>query len=154
MKKLLLKIGRMILWALVGWIIDVGKAIGRGKKIEEITDDDFLFKPKERMIFKFWDGEKIREIDPMVLYGRLGDVSTELDVAIKLSRSASKDSRQGHREVVQLLSKIFGVKSFEEGGLTESELLDVFISFMEWVDRLKKNSPQSLTSVESTPSES
>lgn len=115
-----------------------------------------VYKPAKRLIYSYWNGINQVQSDPMNLYKRMMDKGVELSIDVKLANSQSKDNKKGHDSLVNNVREIFRIKSFEEGGLTELEalnLLDHFLGYCEW---LKKNSSRSPTlsnnSVDSTSS--
>ena len=108
-------------------------------------DDGSYYRPKERLIYKFFDGEKDRKADPLELHKRMMERSADLYRTINLARSQSKDARQGHDEMIKHIRYIFGVKPLGEGGLTEQECMDLLDHFTDFCDGVKKNSPTSPT---------
>lgn len=108
--------------------------------VEEDLDDDEIYKPKDRLIFKYFDGEKIVSADPMVVYRRMIDVSIDLNADITIATSPSKAAPEAYQKMVEKLRKIFQVKPLELGGLTENETFLVYINFSNFCDFVKKNS--------------
>ena len=108
--------------------------------VEEDLEDDEIYKPKDRLIFKYFDGEKIVSADPMVVYRRMLDVSVDLNVDMTVATSASKDAPSSYQKMIEKLRKIFQVKPLELGGLTENETFLVYINFSNFCDFVKKNS--------------
>lgn len=109
-------------------------------------DDLACYHPGERVIYSYFDGEKTVGADPAVLHTRVMDVGPDLDVDIQLSQSPSKDAKLGHQQMLKKIRGIFNVKPWEEGGLTETEtvnLLNHFLAFCGWV---KKNTSGPATS--------
>ena len=112
-----------------------------------------FYKPKERKLYKYWDGQKIVEEDPMILWKRMMEVRPELITSIKLSQSIHKDAVLGHNDMVSYMRKIFFVKPYGEGGLTESELSNLFDHFMSFCWTVKKKVNTYATSAtETSPS--
>lgn len=118
------------------------------------------WKPSERYIFRYWDGEKDRDEDPMELYIRMQDVGPELDVDLKVARSQLRDNYKGHVKAVEKIRGIFFVKPYKEGGLTNAECLNLLDYFLLWTGFEKKSTSQTQTSAggtspstESTPEE-
>jgi len=126
------------------------------KNIFRKKDPLSIYRPKERMIFQFWNGQKMVSGDPLVLFKRMSDVGPELAIDIKVSSSPSKDASKAHNNVVDKIRGIFGVQSLEQGGLSELETLQLLDTFLLYCDRVKKNSSQSVIwptpSVDSTSS--
>jgi len=99
-----------------------------------------VYDVKERLIYSYFDGQKLVRVDPLVYYRRVMDKGPELDLDIKLANSPSKASEKGRLGVLTKIRSIFGVKPFEEGGLTESETTDLLDHFLLYCESLKKNS--------------
>lgn len=113
------------------------------------TDGEF-YKPKERQIYCYWNGKEDIKEDPTVIYRRIADVGPELKIDLTVAGSISKDAGKAEVKAIQKLQKIFEVKSFAEGGLTEEELWNLFSHFLDYRDRLKKNSSPSPISATAT----
>lgn len=116
-----------------------------------------LYHPKERLIYSYFNGEKVIRADPLILERKLMSVGPELAIDIKVSRSISQDAAKSHTEVVKKIRDIFNVKPLEEGGLTEVETVSLLEHYLEYTDSVKKNSsliatPAMETSVPSVPS--
>lgn len=109
-------------------------------------DGDSIYDLKERLIYKFYDGQKMVEADPLVIYKRVMENGPELSAALKGARSEWKGAADCYNELVVGIRKVFDVKPFEEGGLTQQETFDLLDHFMRFSERLKKNSRQSPTS--------
>lgn len=103
-----------------------------------------LYKPKERWIYRYWDGQKIRPVDPLTLYKRLMSDWAAIDIDVKVARSKSKDNRSSHDKLIGRLRTVFEVpEKFEGGGLTEQELMDLFDHFLTFIGYEKKSMNQS-----------
>lgn len=112
---------------------------------------DNHYHPRERMIYSYWDGQKTVHADPMVLYKRMMTHGAELSVDMKVSQSASKDAGKAHDSMVQKVREIFVVKTLEEGGLAELEVLELLDHFLLYCEDVKKNSNLSPISPTPTP---
>lgn len=114
---------------------------------------DGRYEPWERLLFHWWDGEKEVWADPTPLCMELADIWPELIVDMKLANSEHSQAKQGWKAQVAKARKLFGLKTFAEGGLTDTESMAVLYDFYSWCEELKKNSPQSPTSAtETSPS--
>ena len=114
-----------------------------------------IYRPKERLIYQYWDGSKMVCADPMVLYKRMMAVGPELSIHIKVSQSTSKDAGKAHEALVVKTREIFSVKTLDENGLTEVEAIELLDHFLTYCEHVKKNSSAFLTSsTSSAPSES
>lgn len=116
-----------------------------------VPKDFSLYSPKERFIYAYFDGEKTVHEDPVVLYKRLEEVRPELAIDMRVSVSPSKDARSAHDASVRKVRTIFGLKDFSAGGLTETEVFDLFDHFWDYLDAVKKNLSLFATSSISTP---
>lgn len=114
-------------------------------KRKQNHDDPSVYSTTERAIYRYTDGSKMVTADPLVLVRKLMEIQPELAVDIKVAHSPSKDNLKAHVEMIAKLRNLFGVKPIEDGGLTESQLLDLFNHFLEYIDAVKKNSPNSAT---------
>jgi hypothetical protein len=104
-----------------------------------------FYKPKERLIFSYWDGEKDVLVDPLELYREIIAIGEELRIDIAVSRSKSKDAPEAHSKFIEKLRTLLNVKHLKDGGLTESELAQVFYTFMQYTEDIKKKFSPSLT---------
>ena len=109
-----------------------------------------FYRPGQRLIYRYWDGEKVITADPMVLYRRVSDVGPELSVDIRVTNSISKGAGKAYTNVLKKVREIFSVKSLEEGGLSETETLELLDHFLGYCDGVKKNSRSTLTTATET----
>jgi len=118
--------------------------------IPDVRVDVYL--PKQRSIYHYSKdgGKTIVDADPMVIETEIAKVRPQLIVDFKLKRSIHPEFWLGHVNAVSKIRKIFGVKTYEEGGLLDGEVLDLFDHFFNYVESLKKNLPQQPTSAEET----
>lgn len=114
-----------------------------------------LYRPEERCIYRYFDGEKVRACDPMILYKRMAEVAGDLGAYISLAYSPSKDSRSGWDKMIEKIRWIYDVRPFEEGGLLEGECVSLHDHFNTFVADQKKTASSSPTmSTEDSPSTS
>ncbi len=109
-------------------------------------DDVDYYKPKERLLYKYWDGKKKVQADPMILYRRLMEKGTDLTCDMQVAYSMSKDRFKARVAMIDKIQWIFSIKSLEEGGLTETHCEGLLNHFISWCDSLKKNLNPSPTS--------
>lgn len=110
---------------------------------------DNFYTPKERKIYRYFNGEKVVHADPMILYKKIMAVGQELAVDIDVAKSPCKEAIQADDEAVRKLREIFEVKpvTSDGKGLGEAEVIELFDHFWEFLEGLKKNSsPSSTTS--------
>ncbi len=109
-----------------------------------------VYRPAERGLYSYWDGEKLVQADPIVVYKRMMAVAPELNTSIKVANSLSKDAVKAHGEMIDKIRTVFLIKPFEEGGLTELQTVMLFDHFLTFVGRVKKNSSPSVMSAAGT----
>lgn len=105
-----------------------------------------IYKPGERLIYRYSNGQKTITADPLTLYKRVMDVGPYLSIDMKVAQSISKDAGKAHNEMILRVRGIFNVEPLEKGGLTELETLQLLDHFLEYCERIKKNSRQFVTS--------
>lgn len=99
----------------------------------------FWRKKKTRGIFKFWDGERDRAEDPILLQRTLYDHELYSDAKAKIVDKDDKFGREAYSDVLKAIRDTFSVKPLADGGLTEQESWMVFGDFIEFLEGLKKN---------------
>jgi len=104
------------------------------------TSDQWIYHPRQRVIYTFWDGEKERPIDPMPLYKKLMGKWQSMVIDYKVSQSESTDAPVAHTNLSKSIREIFEIKLFESGGLTETELIGLCEDFLAFTETVKKNS--------------
>lgn len=108
-----------------------------------------LYRPKDRLIYSYWDGSKIVRADPMVLYQKLMERGPELSIDIKVAASPSKGAAKAHTGTIDKIRTAFALKPFDgTHGLTELEVLALLDHFLEFTEGIKKNSSPISTSPE------
>ena len=102
---------------------------------------------KKRLLFHFWDGEKIRRADPFRLWRDLqNDPTVELDAAIPASERGDEPETT---QLIEAVAKAFGVERWNgenETGLADWEILDLMGYLSVYLDELKKKYSPGLTS--------
>lgn len=110
-----------------------------------------VYRPRERLIYSYWDGAKVVRADPMVLYQRVMERGPELSIDIKVATSPSKGAAAAQSGAVDKIRTAFGLKPFDgENGLTELEVFALLDHFLEFAEGLKKNSSPTVTSAAGT----
>lgn len=116
-----------------------------------------IYHPGERLLFRYFDGERTVQGDPLVLFRRYASKAIELGIAVKLSRSIHSDAPKGHAETQEIIRDIFFIKKPPEGNpadcggcLTEVETVDLLERFLEYCDGVKKNMSQTPISAAAT----
>lgn len=112
------------------------------KKLEDSYE---LYHPRERMIYRYFNGKEDVAVDPIQLSKKMAEIWPELVVDIKVARSQSKDSAKAHDSLVAGIRDLFNVKSLEDGGLTELETIQLLDHFLAYTEDVKKNLSPSAT---------
>ena len=108
---------------------------------QKLTLDDLgFYQPKEREIYRYFNGTEVISADPLTLYKRVIDKADDLDSNIKALNFPNYNGvTECHNKLVEDLRVVFGVKSVEEGGLTETEVEHLLTHFLNYCDTVKKN---------------
>lgn len=107
------------------------------------SEDEFnIYKPKERLIYSYWNGKELVKADPMTLYKKVMNVGPELAIHFKVAKSQSSGAKDAHDSLIKEVRNIFGVKSLEEEpeGLPQLETMELLNHFLAFINRIKKNS--------------
>ena len=123
------------------------------RKNPPLSEGDYsfsLYRPADRRIYTYFDGEKLVKADPMTLHKRVMDVGPELSIDMKVAHSGMKGAKDAHDKMVAKIRTIFSVKRYEDGGLTEQECVELLDHFLLYEDVQKKISNTSPTSPETT----
>lgn len=97
-----------------------------------------LYKPSERMIYRYFDGQKNVEVDPMIIFRAVSDHKHELSVDMKVSSLPMKGNIEAYQTLLNTIRKIFNVKPHAEGGLTEIETVALLDHWLVYEDTQKK----------------
>jgi len=112
---------------------------------QEVQAMPDLFFPKEREIYRYFDGQKVRSADPMRLYQKLKGVSADLEIEFKVARSGMKGADEAYNKAVSRIHGIFDTKPLEEGGITDVEAVNLFGHFWNYSGGVKKKVPPHTT---------
>lgn len=107
---------------------------------------------RHRLLFSFWDGSRFVSSDPFVLFRRMintQDFDLEADLKM-LQVPDPKLVTQKIGYIAEGVRKIFDLKPFESGGLSELECVQLLLTFSDFLDRVKKNGASSLISSPAT----
>lgn len=107
-----------------------------------------VYRPEERLIYKYWNGDREVAADPLVLHRRLMEKSVDIEINIKVFRSASKDAPAAYEALIRDVRWAFDVKPLDADGkgLTEMECVALLDHFMSLMGEEKKTSQRSSTS--------
>lgn len=99
-----------------------------------------MFKPTERLIYRYHDGERDRRGDPLELLRRLtGREGLSLEVDAKLATGATPEAPKALGRLVDAVRDVFGVKSLDQGGMTEAECLGLLFHFMQYIAEVQRD---------------
>lgn len=120
---------------------------------KERTGNHGGWEPKERLIYSYFDGNEVRKIDPMPLYGKVLARRTILSNAWSVSNIPSAFSDKAQQDLVDCCREIFCVPSlgpnleieYKAGDktiktLTDMECMTLLDNFLIWTETVKKNS--------------
>lgn len=113
------------------WFIDLF-----GGRAPEYALD--LYKPIERYIYQYFDGEKVRKADPMVICKRLADKGYLISVDMRAANAGMKDSPKKHDDAIAAIRYVFDLKPYDQGGLTELEAVSLLEHYLTFEDYQKK----------------
>lgn len=104
-----------------------------------------VYRPRERLVYSFFTGEKTIKVDPLVYYKKIMEIGPELSIDMKVANSQSKDAKKAHDSYVAKIREVFGIKAFSNGGLSDIECAELLDHFLTFCDTLKKNTKPSPT---------
>lgn len=112
---------------------------------------------RNRAIFRYWDGRKLRRIDPMVVYRRL-DSHPDFDwetTPVEVDAPSDAIAGPALAATAEAVREAFEIPVYDgKRGLTEGELTNLLIDYVEWLNALKKNTSEPPTSPPPTERES
>lgn len=109
----------------------------------------------QRRLFRFWDGQQWRYVDPYATYRKLVYHPTINLEAIGPLAEAGREPEA--TQLIQVISEGFGIPRWDPDtrrGMTDQELLTVLYQFWDAIEALKKNGSPGPTSWPPTDSES
>ena len=114
-----------------------------------------VYKPRQRLIWSYYNGERLVQADPLVLWKQIMAVAPALDIDFKVSQSVSRNAETAHKALVQRIRDIFHIKSLENdfevvNTLTDAECIDLLNKFLSYCGWVKKNSSNSVTTATAT----
>jgi hypothetical protein len=86
----------------------------------------------DREIFEYWDGQRIRRGDPLAIHRAIICAPEEefnIKVDPKVARVPTPEGLLATGRMAAIVRKAFGIKSVDEGGLTDGECIRLFIEF-------------------------
>ena len=109
-----------------------------------------VYKPSERNVYHYHKGytpDTLVKADPVTLWKKVMDKGAEIDADWKAASIPQSKFAKGAREnLLKNVREVFGLKTFEEGGLSEWDAMDLLMHFMTYCGMLKKSVSPSPTS--------
>lgn len=96
---------------------------------------------QHRLLFRYWDGRRFVSADPFVLLRKLVNTN-KFDPDADLKKLKYPDPKIVTEKigfVAEGVREIFELRSFEAGGLTELECVQLLMTFSEYLETVKKN---------------
>lgn len=100
---------------------------------------------RERLIYRYWDGDKNVAADPLVILRTLTTIEGfALETDLKLAETDSAFAPAAFARVVGAARKAFQAKEFSElnggkqQGLTDSECVQLLVHFAQFIGQLKE----------------
>ena len=94
---------------------------------------------RRKLIFDFWDGERLRRVDPI-------DIAFAIESDPEYLPRHLVDARAGKKQAIAIIGRaacrVFGVQDFDAAtgkGMTLADRITLFYTYSYWVDALKKN---------------
>jgi hypothetical protein len=104
---------------------------------------DGIYRPAERRIFRYWNGERWVDGDPMVIHRRIMDVVGDFTAYCIAASSPMKDAESATCRACEMIRVFFDLKPLigndAAGTLTNEDCVDLFVTYRAWQARLKKN---------------
>lgn len=113
-----------------------------------------VYGPDDTALFRYWDGEAVREADPFLTLRKL--LAWQKEIGDETIAEAMAAREPAATIVVDGLCDMFAVKPWSPEnpkGLTGWELLRIYRQFEALLDQLKKNGSPGPTSAEPTDSD-
>ena len=130
--------------------------------------------PRDRLIFHFHDGRRVRKIDPLVIQRSLQEIGGEgwqdliLQVDPRLLRMAGGGSlaKQAWEmrtaaigKLAGIVREVFAIADVPSGGLTDAECLELFGAYLRFMNAIGERAfplplPPSVTGPQSSAGES
>lgn len=144
---------RNLLYLLLArFIVMLGRLLSMLKERPRVADEKAKEpRPDDRGIFRFFDGIDERNVDPLEIWERIW-THPEKDFAHLVQDVETIDPEkqpkayfEAQRDFVAFVREIFGLESFEAGGLTYQEIRDLIGNYLYFMDDLKKKHAPWLT---------
>lgn len=100
-----------------------------------------LVRNRKRLIFRYWDGSKLRRGDPLEIYRALMDhpvFNWSVHPVLIDVEDDEKTSLEATAITAQAVRDAFRVRPLDNGGLCQSECVSLLAEFTLWVEDVKK----------------
>lgn len=97
--------------------------------------------PPGRVVYSYWNGVELKSADPVLTWRRLWAGKVDLATAVKIFSAENlpgADRDSAWDEMVVHCRDVFGIPPFDQGGLTEGEILALLWNFTDYIQALKK----------------
>src|SRR5574337_1303440 len=100
-----------------------------------------VYQVQRRFVYTYFDGKGMMQVDPMRLYRRLIEVGPELVQSI-IKFQTTQDQQEvltAHETLATKVRDIFQLTSYEAGGLTHLETLNLFNHFLGFINQIEQD---------------
>ena len=114
-------------------------------------------KPKKEdntkaLVFRFWDGEKQRGVDPLRLGFRLGE-RVDAEFMVCAHKAQMDNDPASAMKLIDTFREVLEVESYHEidgvgKGLTDIQVMNVYGDFIEFQNQVKKKTESFATSLQ------
>ena len=117
-----------------------------------------MFSAEERNIYRFFDGEKVRGVDPLAVWRKMCS-QQGTDIIADLNSLGSENADfEAMARVLNAARIALGVEEFSDDGvsqkgLLDSEVMDAIHGLSAYMDELQKKTSNSQTSPSATESQ-
>ena len=106
--------------------------------------------PSIEDVYRYHDGKRWVRGDPIGLLRKLSlDDGFDYDRERMLAVVDGKVGMEAMGKLVEGIRRAFEIPPVKEGGLTEPKVIKLLLNFMQWLEKVKKNSPPSPPVVQS-----
>lgn len=97
-----------------------------------------VYRPERRLIYHYFDGQRVVPGDPLVIHRRLMKVwpSISQDLEVLTEGGDSPEAGESHERIAETVRGVLNLKPVIEGGPTESELVGLLHHFLTYCQTL------------------
>lgn len=105
------------------------------KPVKESTYSYDTYHPGKRLIFTYWDGEKEIKADPQALYKKFLLIGKDLYADMKAYKEANiQEGIPIHDSIVKRLRDTFNLRAYEQNGLLDGEVVELFEQYIDFCE--------------------